>query len=110
MLWGSGFSKKFNRKALEFSSSLSIDVNLIEWDIKVSKAHANMLCKISILTMDENHKIQKALDDILLKFKNGTWKPHNFNYEDIHSAIEIELTNIIGDIGKKIHNWYFNAF
>ena len=103
MLWGSRFSKKFNGKALEFSSSFSIDVNLIEWDIKVSKAHANMLCKISILTMDENHKIQKALDDILLKFKNGTWNPNNLNYEDIHSAIEIELTNIIGDTGKKLH-------
>lgn len=103
MLWGSRFSKNFNNKALEFSSSLSFDVNLIEWDIKVNKAHANMLCKISILTMVENDKIQQALDDILHKFNNGTWNPNILNYEDIHSAIENELTNLIGDTGKKLH-------
>ncbi len=103
MLWGSRFSKKFDNKALEFSSSLSFDINLIEWDIKVNQAHANMLQKISILTEEENSQIQKALDIILFKFKDGTWNPDTSKYEDIHSAIEIELTDIVGDIGKKLH-------
>ena len=38
---------------------------LPDWDIKVSKAHANMLYKIGILTKDENIKIQKGLDIII---------------------------------------------
>lgn len=103
MLWGSRFEKKFDDTAMEFSSSLSFDINLIEWDIKVSKAHANMLCKIGILTTDENEKIQQALDIILFKHNDKTWIPDAAKFEDIHSAIEHELTNIIGSIGKKLH-------
>ncbi|MCB9220076.1 MAG: argininosuccinate lyase [Ignavibacteriales bacterium] len=103
MLWGSRFNKKFDDKALEFSSSLSFDINLIEWDIIVSKAHAKMLNKIGILTQDENENIQKGLDIIFFKYKDGTWKPNENKFEDIHSAIEEELTNHIGEVGKKLH-------
>jgi argininosuccinate lyase len=103
MLWGSRFEKKFDDTAMEFSSSLSFDINLIEWDIKVSKAHANMLNKIDILTIEENIQIQKGLDIILFKHNDGTWKPDKSKFEDIHSAVEEELTNLIGDAGKKLH-------
>jgi argininosuccinate lyase len=103
MLWGSRFEKKFDDTAMEFSSSLSFDINLIEWDIKVSKAHANMLNKIEILTIEENGQIQKGLDIILFKHNDGTWKPDKSKFEDIHSAVEEELTNLIGEAGKKLH-------
>ncbi len=103
MLWGSRFDKQFDKTALEFSSSLSFDVNLIEWDIKVSKAHANMLASIGILTSNENDQIQTGLDNIITNYNKGTWKPDKNKFEDIHSAIEEELTNLIGDAGKKLH-------
>lgn len=103
MLWGSRFEKEFDERALEFSSSLAFDVNLIEWDIKVSKAHAKMLSKIGILDESENTKIQKGLDIIFFKYNDGSWKPDITKFEDIHSAIEEELTNIIGNVGKKLH-------
>ncbi len=103
MLWGSWFNKSFDSNALEFSSSLSFDIHLIEWDVKVSKAHANMLSKIGILTVEENGQIQKGLDLIFFKYKDGTWKPNDNKFEDIHSAIEEELTQIIGEVGKKLH-------
>lgn len=103
MLWGSRFEKEFDERALEFSSSLSFDVNLIEWDIKVSKAHAKMLSKIGILDESENTKIQRGLDIILFKYNEGSWKPDKTKFEDIHSAIEEELTAVIGNVGKKLH-------
>ena len=103
MLWGSRFEKKFDETAMEFSSSLSFDINLIEWDIKVSKAHAKMLNKIGILSEQENEEIQKGLDIILFKYNDKTWKPNKSNFEDIHSAIEAELTNVVGKVGKKLH-------
>ena len=103
MLWGSRFDKKFNDKALKFSSSFAVDVLLIEWDIKVSKAHANMLYKIGILSNEENELIQKGLGLILQRFNNGIWNPDTTKFEDIHSAVEEELTNTIGDAGKKLH-------
>lgn len=103
MLWGSGFDKKFDSLAMEFTSSLSFDIKLIEYDIKVSKAHANMLNKIDILSKEENENIQQGLDIILFKYNDGTWIPDISKFEDIHSAIEEELTNIIGETGKKLH-------
>ena len=103
MLWGSRFDKKFDKGAMEFSSSLSFDVDLIEWDIKVSKAHANMLSKIGIITKEENKKILQGLDIILFKYKEKTWEPDKSLFEDIHSAVESELTNVIGKVGKKLH-------
>lgn len=103
MLWGSRFDKKFDDTAMEFSSSLSFDINLIEWDIKVSKTHANMLNKIGILTNEENEKIQKGLDIIIFKHNDGIWEPDKSKFEDIHSAVEDELTNVIGNVGKKLH-------
>ena len=103
MLWGSRFEKEFDSTALEFSSSLSFDINLIEYDIKVSKAHANMLNKIGILNDGENVKIQKGLATIISRYNDKSWIPDKTKYEDIHSAIEEELTNIIGDVGKKLH-------
>lgn len=103
MLWGSRFSKQFDSKALEFSSSLSYDINLIEWDIKVSKAHANMLNKIGIITNEENQSIQSSLDTILSQFNEGSWIPSISEFEDIHSAVESKLTELIGNTGKKLH-------
>jgi len=103
MLWGSRFEKRFDDTAMEFSSSLSFDINLIEWDIKVSKAHANMLNKIGILTKEENEEIQKGLDTVLFNYNDETWNPDNTKFEDVHSAVEEELTNIIGEVGKKLH-------
>ena len=104
MLWGSRFKKEFDKNALEFSSSLEFDVNLIEYDIKVSKVHARMLQKIGILSEDENLGIQKGLDIIYSKYNEGSWKPDKSIYEDIHSAIESELVNLIGESGKKLHS------
>ena len=103
MLWKSMTDKQFDEKAMEYSSSLSFDIRLIEFDIKVSKAHANMLNKINILTKEENDKIQNGLNHILSEFNNGNWKPDKKRYEDIHSAIEEELTKIIGGTGEKLH-------
>jgi argininosuccinate lyase len=103
MLWGSRFEKKFDETAMEFSSSLSYDINLIEWDIRVSKAHAKMLFKIGILSIKENEEIQKGLDIILFKYNDKTWNPDKSKFEDIHSAIEDELTKVVGKVGKKLH-------
>jgi len=103
MLWGSRFSKKLNHSALEFSSSIGFDINLFEFDIKVNIAQAKMLKSIGILTKEELTKILKGLKLIEKNFNAGKWQPTSGEYEDIHSAIEDELTKQIGDVAKKIH-------
>jgi len=103
MLWGGRFKDKLNNSALKFSSSLSFDVQLIHQDILVSKAHSEMLAKIKILNSDEAEKIIKSLNLIEILYNDGSWKPDNEKYEDIHSAIEAKLYEIIGDTAGKMH-------
>ncbi len=103
MLWGSRFTKQLDSDALEFSSSISFDINLFEQDIKVSKAHSKMLGSIVILDEKEVLQIHNGLDLIQENFANGKWLPDDKKFEDIHSAIEDELTKLIGDVAKKLH-------
>lgn len=104
MLWGSRFKDKLNKSALKFSSSLAFDINLIQEDLLVSKAHAEMLAQIKIISDEEAEKIIYGLNLIGKHFNEGSWKPENENYEDIHSAIESKLFDLIGDTAGKLHS------
>ena len=103
MLWGSRFKDKLNQSALEFSSSLSFDINLIHEDLIVSKAHAEMLAKIQIISTEEKKQIINGLDLIEKQFDNGSWIPTDENFEDIHSAVEAKLFELIGNTAGKLH-------
>ncbi|GBD86487.1 argininosuccinate lyase 1 [bacterium BMS3Abin03] len=103
MLWGSRFKDKLNKSALKFSSSLSFDINLFKEDVLVSKVHAEMLAKVKIISSEEAEKIIYGLDLIEKHFNDGSWKPEDGNYEDIHSAIETKLFELIGNTAGMLH-------
>ncbi len=103
MLWGGRFTEKLNDIAMEFSSSLSFDINLITEDVQVSVAHAEMLATIGILTTDESLKLVGGLKNILELYNSNKWKPSELEFEDIHSAIEAKLFELVGDIAGKLH-------
>lgn len=81
-------------------SSLSFDIRLARFDIKGSIAHAKMLAKCGIITLDESKKIIRGLQDILKNLKKGHTLPHE---DDVHMAIEKELIKRIGVVGGKLH-------
>ena len=81
---------------------IELDQELLPFDIKASKAHANALQELGILTANENDKIQHSLTLLLENYLNGTFTL-NPEFEDCHSAIEFYLTEQLGDLGKKIH-------
>ncbi|MGE5431880.1 MAG: argininosuccinate lyase [Syntrophomonadaceae bacterium] len=103
MLWGGRFKDKLDSAAMRFSSSLSFDRNLALEDIQGSKAHAEMLCTIGILTESEYTQIINGLGLIEAEWTAGTWNPDENLYEDIHSAIEARLGEIIGAPAGKLH-------
>jgi argininosuccinate lyase len=103
MLWGGRFDDKLDNDALDFSSSLSFDINLIEEDILVSKVHSEMLFKIGLINETEFNQIQKGLNQILIDWKDEKWNPKPRDFEDIHSAIESRLTELIGNQAGKLH-------
>lgn len=80
-----------------------LDMVLAEFDVIGSLAHAQMLESIGLLTNNELALIQKELNVILQEIKIGTFKIEE-GVEDIHSQIELVLTQRIGDTGKKIHS------
>ena len=104
MLWGGRFKKKLNNEAMEFSSSLPFDINLFEEDIQVSIAHAEMLSIVKIISEDESQKIVEGLKSIFNEGIAGKWDPDGSEFEDIHSAIESRLFELIGDTAGKLHS------
>ena len=78
------------------------DVLLAKHDVIGSLAHAKMLQHIGILSNEELYAVEKALDTILKKITNNDFKLDD-EVEDVHSQIEMMLTEMIGDAGKKIH-------
>ena len=79
-----------------------LDQKLLPYDIQASKAHANMLQKIGVLTNEENTQVQQGLDEILELWKKGEFTI-TIDQEDGHTAIEQYLTENVGEVGKKIH-------
>jgi argininosuccinate lyase len=81
----------------------AMDQYLAAYDVLGSLAHTTMLSEVDLLTKDELSQIKKALVDIYKTIQAGnfTLAP---GVEDIHSQVEIVLTEKLGDIGKKIHS------
>ena len=79
-----------------------LDMELAEFDVIGSLAHAEMLCECGFLDQDEFLAIKKELKLILKKITNNEFQIEE-GIEDIHSQIEFELTKKLGETGKKIH-------
>ncbi len=101
-LWGGRFTKETDRLVYNFNASISFDKKFFKQDIRGSIAHVTMLAKSGILTDDERDKIIKGLQSIEADVESGKLEITS-EYEDIHSFVEANLIDQIGDIGKKLH-------
>ena len=101
-MWAGRFTKELNKEVNDFNSSISFDGVMYESDIIGSIAHATMLGKKGIISLADSELICKTLAEILDDINNSKL---DFDYEaeDIHMFIEQELTNRIGEIGKRLH-------
>ena len=101
-LWGGRFTGSINDLAWNFNASITFEKRFLEVDVMGSKAHAAMLAKQGIITGEEKDQITKGLDSILEDVKAGKMEITT-KYEDIHSFLEANLIDRIGDAGKKVH-------
>ena len=101
-LWGGRFTTAESKLMEDFNSSLSFDKTLYRQDIAGSVAHVKMLSKCGILNKDEECLILSALAEILEQIESGCLSIEG-SYEDIHSFIEAKLTEVLGNVGKKLH-------
>jgi len=100
--WGGRFQKPTAKSVEKFTSSIHYDQRLYRYDIEGSIAHATMLAGQGIIGKAEAQKIVSALKNILADIEKGKIK-FNASDEDIHMAIEKELTRRIGETGGKLH-------
>ena len=101
-LWAGRFSKEIDKKTNDFNSSISFDNRMLTQDITGSMAHATMLAAQGIISNEDKDKILDGLQGILDDVASGKL-PIDMNAEDVHTFVEGELTERIGDAGKRLH-------
>ncbi|OSZ73616.1 argininosuccinate lyase [Chitinophagaceae bacterium IBVUCB2] len=80
-----------------------MDMYLAAFDVQGSLAHTQMLESVGLLTKDELKQLQAQLKNIYSQIQKSEFKLQD-DVEDIHSQVELLLTQKLGDIGKKIHS------
>ena len=101
-LWGGRFTKATDQLVYDFNASITFDKRLLPQDIRGSKAHATMLAAVGVITEAERDAILSGLDGILEDATSGALEITTA-YEDVHSFVEANLIDRIGDAGKKLH-------
>ncbi len=101
-LWGGRFTKDTNHLVHNFNASISFDKKFYKQDINGSMAHVKMLSKQNIITKDDEEAILKGLEGILADIDNDILEITD-EHEDIHSFVEANLIERIGEPGKKLH-------
>ena len=101
-LWGGRFTKETNELVNNFNASISFDQKFYKQDVRGSIAHATMLAKAGIISEEEGKQIIDGLNSILEDIESGKLVI-NDEYEDIHTFMEANLIERIGDAGKKLH-------
>jgi argininosuccinate lyase len=79
------------------------DLMLAAYDVMGSIAHVKMLASVGLMTKDEGGQAVKGLEEILNEIHHSQFTIHE-NVEDVHSQVELLLTQRIGETGKKIHS------
>ncbi len=101
-LWGGRFTRETDKLVYNFNASIGFDKKFYKQDIEGSIAHVIMLEKQGILSKKEKDEIVKGLTGIRQDVENGILQITE-EYEDIHSFVEANLIERIGEAGKKLH-------
>lgn len=100
--WSDRFEGALHPAIARFNASIRFDIELLEDDIAGSIAHANMLGKTGIITVEEAEQLVAGLEQIRQEYVAGEFQP-GIEQEDVHFAVERRLIEIVGDVGKKLH-------
>jgi argininosuccinate lyase len=102
-LWGGRFSQAADQQFKHFNDSLRFDYRLAEQDIIGSIAWSKALVTVNVISYDEQKKLEKALNELLVLVQQDPNQILQSDAEDIHSWVEQKLIEKIGDLGKKLH-------
>jgi len=101
-LWGGRFSGKLDQNAFDLNTSLPFDQRMAKQDVKGSVAWAAALAQAGVLTEDEAARIISGLEAVGVEFESGIFACLESD-EDIHTAVERRLGELIGPLAGKLH-------
>ena len=102
-MWGGRFDKPPADIARAFTRSFPVDRRMYREDIVASRAHAAMLGRQQIIPAGSADTLTSALDELLSELDRIGGPPATSDDEDVHSYVERELTERIGDDGRRLH-------
>lgn len=102
-LWGGRFSQAADQRFKQLNDSLRFDYRLAEQDIVGSVAWSKALVTVNVLTAAEQQQLEQALNQLLKEVQADPLAITRSDAEDIHSWVEQQLINKVGDLGKKLH-------
>ena len=100
--WSDRFEGALHPAIAQFNASIGFDIELIEYDLTGSVAHAKMLGRTGIVPEAEAQLLVTGLEQIRQEYREGKFNP-GIDEEDIHLAVERRLTELVGEVGKKLH-------
>lgn len=101
-LWGGRFSEGLDSLAAALNNSIGFDWRLAEADIRGSMAWASGLAKAGVLSQEEAEQIRAGLEAVAEEIRGDQFAIQPSD-EDVHTAVERRLTEIIGPLGGKLH-------
>ena len=101
-MWGGRFSGKPAELMQAINVSVGFDKRLARHDLAGSRAHAEMLANVGVISTDDEQAIQKGLDQVEAEIDAGTF-PFRDEFEDIHMNVEARLRELIGPAAGRLH-------
>ena len=102
-LWQKATASKIEVEQFTVGRDPEFDILLAPYDVLGSMAHATMLVSIGLLTKEENALLQRGLKEIYDEIEQGKFVIES-GVEDVHSQVELLLTQRYGEVGKKLHS------
>jgi argininosuccinate lyase len=101
-LWGGRFGTSPAEAFERLNASIPFDIRLAPYDVRGSMAHARMLGAQGIISEEESAELVRGLEDVLREVESGefTW---DLSDEDVHTAVERRLRELVGDVALKLH-------
>ena len=101
-LWGGRFSEPSDQDLRALNDSIGFDIRFYREDIEGSIVYALALADAEVITPGESQTIVAGLREVLQEFETGEFEMQEAD-EDVHTAVERRMTEIIGDVGGKLH-------
>lgn len=101
-LWSKGLPTDKKIDIFTVGNDRVLDLVIAKYDVQATLAHGEMLHKVGLLSDQDIKSIESGLSELAKEIEEGTFTIEE-EFEDVHSKIEFELTQRIGDAGKRIH-------